>query len=62
MFCNCSTKDLLATFAWSMAIPGCNNIHVMGDVLLVLRPEHADIIASAGWSKNDVRSYLYELA
>jgi hypothetical protein len=55
-------KDLLTTFAMSMAIPGCNNIHVMGDVLLVLGPEHANIIASAGWSKNDVRSYLYELA
>ena len=55
-------KDLLTTFALSMAIPGCNNIHVMGDVLLVLGPEHADIIASAGWNKNDVRSYLYEMA
>ena len=55
-------NDLLTTFAVSMAIPGCNNINVMGDVLLVLGPEHAEIIASAGWSKNDVRSYLYELA
>lgn len=55
-------RDLLTTFAVSMAIPGCNNIHVMGDVLLALGPEHADIIARAGWSKNDVRSYLYELA
>ena len=55
-------RDLLTTFAVSMAIPGCNNINVMGDVLLVLGPEHAEIIAGAGWSKNDVRSYLYELA
>ena len=55
-------RDLLTTFAASMAIPGCNNIHVMGDVLLVLGPEHADIIARAGWTKNDIRAYLYELA
>ena len=55
-------RDLLTTFAVSMAIPGCNNINVMGDVLLALGPEHADIIARAGWSKNDVRAYLYERA
>ena len=55
-------RDLLLTFALSMAIPGCNNIHVMGDVLLVLGPEHARIIADAGWSKNDVRAFLFEHA
>lgn len=54
--------DLLTTFALSMAIPGCNNIHVMGDVLLVLGPEHAKIIADAGWSKEDVREFIYEHA
>ena len=55
-------RDLLLTFAPSMAIPGCNNIHVMGDLLLVLGPEHARIIADAGWSKNDVRAFLFEHA
>ncbi len=55
-------RDLLLTFALSMAIPGCNNIHVMGDVLLALGPEHARIIHDAGWSKNDVRAFLFEHA
>ncbi|MBI2320836.1 MAG: hypothetical protein HYU88_01740 [Chloroflexi bacterium] len=55
-------RDLLLTFADSMAILCCNNIHVMGDVFLVLGPEHAHIIANAGWSKNDVRLFLWEHA
>ena len=55
-------RDLLLTFADSMAILCCNNIHVMGEVMLVLGPEHAQIIARAGWRKNDVRSFLFEQA
>ena len=53
---------MLTTFALSMAIPGCNNIHVMGDVLLVLGPEHARLVADAGWSKDDIRTFLFDRA
>jgi len=32
----------------------------MSDTVLVLSPEHAKTIARDGWSKRDVRNYLYE--
>ncbi len=33
-----------------------------GDVVLLLCPQHATIIAKAGWSKRDVKEYLFEKA
>ena len=33
-----------------------------GQSVVVLSPEHAEIIASTGWSKADVRAYLFEQA
>ena len=32
----------------------------MSDTVIVLSPEHANTIARDGWSKQDVRQYLYE--
>ena len=33
---------------------------LMSDTVIVLSPEHANTIARDGWSKKDVRQYLYE--
>ncbi|MGO1770798.1 MAG: hypothetical protein ACTHZX_12675, partial [Microbacterium sp.] len=37
-------------------------IHEYTSALLVLTPEHADVFADAGWSKDDVRRYVFEHA
>lgn len=37
-------------------------IHEYTSALLVLTPEHADVFASAGWSKDDVRRFIFEHA
>ena len=33
-----------------------------GQSVVVLSPEHAEIVASTGWSKADVREYLFDHA
>jgi len=56
---------LLWTIAHSMAIPGANNatvgnVNFVGEPLIVLCPEHARRISSDGYSKADVKRYLFE--
>jgi hypothetical protein len=54
---------ILDTFASSMATLGANNAYVAGaQVMLMLNPDHARMIAKAGWSKADVQSYLFDVA
>ena len=36
------------------------NYPLFGDTILVLSPEHAQVVAADGWSRNDVRQFLYE--
>ena len=57
-----SARDILKTVAHTMAVPGCNNALVGGDVLLLLGPEHAATIAGDGFSKEDVKKFLFEEA
>jgi hypothetical protein len=45
-----------------MAQPGQNNVYYAGEPLVVLSPEHAATIAADGYSKDDVRRALHELA
>jgi hypothetical protein len=37
-------------------------IHEYTSALLVLVPEHAELFANAGWSKDDLRNYVFEHA
>lgn len=37
-------------------------IHEYTSTLLVLVPEHAELFANAGWSKNDLRNFIFEHA
>jgi hypothetical protein len=46
----------------SMCGLGNNNMHVMGQMLVVLNPLNAEEFAKRGWSKTDVRRYLWEHA
>lgn len=52
-------EAILECVADSMANLGCIT---SGQSVLVLSPEHAAIVASTGWSKDDVRQYLFDHA
>ena len=49
-------ETILDCIADSMANLGCITV---GQSMVVLSPEHAKIVAGSGWSKADVRSYLF---
>jgi hypothetical protein len=56
-------KDILTMLAAGMINPGANNfVFAAGEPLLVLNPGHAQILATAGVSKADLKTYLYEHA
>lgn len=57
-----SGAALLRTFAGSCAAVGGENFQMGGGPLLVLSPEHAQILAKDGYSKQDVSRFLYEAA
>jgi hypothetical protein len=54
--------DLLRTIADSMASLGSNHLYLGGESFVVLGPEHAEVLAKAGWTKRDVRSFLFDQA
>jgi len=54
-------EEMLISICNGMMTTGSNNILFQeGSPIIALCPEHAQTIASDGFSKNDVRSYLYE--
>ncbi|MBI4610371.1 MAG: hypothetical protein HY726_15350 [Candidatus Rokubacteria bacterium] len=55
-----TAKDILTTLARSMEVIGHHKATALGDTLLVLSPEHARTIAGDGWSKADIRQFLWE--
>ncbi len=59
---NTDPHALLFGYADSMATLGGNNLSSQGEPVLVMAPEHAAYIARAGWSKADVKRYLFEKA
>ena len=64
-FCNVENhggntpEAILDTMASAMANYGCIST---GQSVVVLSPEHADIVARTGWTKAEVREYLFEHA
>ena len=59
---NESAPGILRTAASVMATLGGNGFYRQGEALLVLSPEHAATIAGDGWTKDDVRRFLFEQA
>jgi hypothetical protein len=53
-------EDLLATLAPSLGVIANHKMTHWGDTLLVFSPEHARVVAGDGWSKADVRRFLWE--
>lgn len=64
-FCNVENhggntpEAILDTMASAMANYGCIST---GQSVVVLSPEHAEIVARTGWTKAEVRQYLFEHA
>ena len=58
-----SGREILKTIASTMATAGNNNlVFFSGEPVLMLGPEHAAAIAGAGFSKEQVKKYIYENA
>lgn len=60
---NTHSKDaaeLIACIARSMAFPASNDYHYCGAPWLILSPEHAAVLAGAGYSKKVVQQRLFE--
>lgn len=55
-------EGLLQSIADVAATLGGNNAYVPAELLVLLNPEHAQIIHAAGWSKIDVQCYLFDHA
>ena len=55
-------EEILLTIAGTLASPGANNFYLEGQPVVVIGPEHADVIAADGFSKTDVRRFLCERA
>ena len=57
-----SGKDLLRTFARSLPAVGNRNYNGEGQPALILCPQHAQTFANGGYSKADVKQFLWEHA
>lgn len=53
-------EDLLNTICHTISSAGSNNSHVPGELLVIMGPEHANMLAKEGWSKRDVKQYIHE--
>jgi hypothetical protein len=57
-----NVKDLMETIAASATNIGANNVLIPSGLGVIIGPGHAEIISKAGWSKDDVRYYLFDHA
>jgi hypothetical protein len=57
-----TAKDLLRTLGASIAYVGNRNTNGEGQPLLILCPQHARLLANGGYSKAQVKRYLWEAA
>jgi hypothetical protein len=54
-----TAKDLLITISRSLEVISHHKSTHHGDTLLAFSPEHAQVIAADGWSKADMRDFLW---
>ena len=62
VLCDGDPAEMLHVIADSMATLGTNNIHFGGQMLVILNPQNAEEFAKGGWSKQQIRLYLWENA
>jgi len=60
--CDDEPRNRLAQAADALTLRGSNNMHTMGEVLVVLTPNEARHLASRGYSRSDVQEELFGLA
>lgn len=60
VLCQGTPEEMLHVLTDSMSSLGNNNVHAGGQTLVVLNPLNAEEFARRGWTKNDVRDYLWE--
>jgi hypothetical protein len=54
-------EQLLNNVAWSLTSTTTARMFNYGELFLLFSPQHAHLIADAGWSKDDVRAYLIDV-
>jgi hypothetical protein len=57
-----TAHGLLRTVAGTMATLGCNNLYTRGPMLVVLSPEHAEVLAREGYDAPRIAASLAEMA
>jgi hypothetical protein len=57
-----TAREILGTVARAGVVIANPDLAPLGDTLLVIGPEHAKTIAGDGWSKADVREFVWEQA
>jgi hypothetical protein len=57
-----TAEAVLTTVSGAVGSAGNNNLYRAGDLFVILGPEHAATIAAGGYSKKDVREYIFEHA
>ena len=55
-------EEILLGVAGTLASTGANNFYLEGEPVVVLGPEHAEVVAASGFSKADVKRFLSERA
>ncbi|MFC2001022.1 hypothetical protein ACFLUZ_00770 [Chloroflexota bacterium] len=61
--CSIDAEGVLTTIAGSIAIQGSNNtLHQNGEPLIIISPQQAVTIAGSGFSKQDVKHFLFQKA
>lgn len=54
-------EQLLNNFAWSLVSTTHARMYNYGELVILLSPQHANLIGDHGWTKDDVRNYLIEV-
>ena len=57
-----AAKGVLTTLADAIAVIGTYNTYRGGEILMVLSPTHARIIGGDGWSREDVKYFVFDKA
>lgn len=51
--------DLMDTFVDSCTTLGSNNSYIPGPLILVMTPDHAQLLERDGWNKDDIREHVH---
>ena len=60
VLCYGTVKQMLSCLVSALSSLGSNNVHAMGESLVVLNPWQARQFEAEGWSKVEIRVYLWE--